>query len=71
MTAIKSFFFIFLFYNTLTGKFDGNTLAKKAAIFFSNEKFLLIEQLSISTHSTKLLILLLLNMLLEYFINFI
>ena len=31
----KHLFFIFLFYNTLLAKLDGNMLAKKIAIFFS------------------------------------
>ena len=61
--SYKNLFFIFLLYNTLTAKLDGNALAKKS--------YLLIKQLSVSTHSTKLLILLLLNILLQYSIHFI
>ena len=43
----------------------------KSCNFVSNYRVLLIKQLSISTHSIKLMILLLLNMLLEYAIHFL
>ena len=59
--SYKNPFFIFHFYNTLTVKLNGKPLAKKT--FFS-----LIKQFLISTRSTKLTILVLLNMLLQYFI---
>ena len=32
--SYKSLFFIFVFYNSWIAKLDGNTLAKKNAIFF-------------------------------------
>ena len=32
--SYKILFFIFLFYNTLTTKFDGNALARKTKPFF-------------------------------------
>ena len=59
--SYKNLFFIFHFYNTLTVKLNGKPLAKKTFFF-------LIKQFLISTRSTKLTILVLLNMLLQFFI---
>ena len=70
--SYKNLFFILLFYYTLTEKLYGNALSKKEKLkFFSHQKFLLIKQFSMSTHSTKLMILLLLNILQQYSIHFI
>ena len=70
--SYTNLFFILLLYYTLTGKLYENGLSKKEKLqYFSNQKFLLIKQLSIPTHSTKLMILLLLNMLQQYSIHFI
>ena len=51
----------FSFYSTLAMKLGGKAMAEKN--FHSNYKVLLTKQPSISTQSTKLIILLLLNML--------
>ena len=70
--SYKNLFFILLLYYALTEKPHGNALSKKEKLrYFSNYKFLLIKQLSISPHSTKLMILLLLIILLQYSIPFI
>ena len=67
----KNLLFIFFFYNDFTAKLDGNVFSKKELQFISNYKVLLIKPLSISTNSTKLMVLLLLIMLLPHFICFI
>ena len=58
--CIRFTIYIF-FYNSLTLKL-GDALAKKISIF-SSWKFLFIKQFSVPTHSTKLMILLLFNIL--------
>ena len=71
--SYKNLFFIFLLFNAVTAKLDRKALPKKKKkkekekrlYIFSNEKFLVIKQLSISTYSTYLVILLLLNILLQ------
>ena len=63
--CIRFTIYIF-FYNSLTLKL-GDALAKKISIF-SSWKFLFIKQFSVPTHSTKLMILLLFNILMQYII---
>ena len=48
----KNLFFILLLYYTLTEKLHGNALSKKEKLqYFYNERFLLIKQFLIFTHS--------------------
>ena len=47
----KNLFFIFVFYNTLTTRVDGNILAKKILpFFFQSERF--VDKTTFNFHST-------------------
>ena len=67
----KNLFFILLLYYTLTEKLHGNAAIKKEVAIFLQLEIFVDKTISISTYSTKLMILLLLNTVLQYSLHFI
>ena len=67
--SYKNLFFLFSFLEYLNRETEHFSL-NKIAIFFQLKSFV-DKKISIATHSTKLMILILLNRILQYFINFI